>query len=82
VAKTVPRRKAKSRKKIRHAKQARKAKERALKAEQRCALCGEGGRLRRVKLTVDGKAVVDYRACQMCRAVLEVLLRDPRRHRL
>jgi hypothetical protein len=79
----VPRKKRKTQKKIRRAKAARKAKERAAKAEKACALCGEPDRhLRRVKLVVDGKAVVDWRACRACAAPIEVLVRDRRQHRL
>jgi hypothetical protein len=60
-----------------------KAKVRAERAEKACALCGEGDRhLRRLKMVVDGKAVIDQRVCRMCAAVIEVLVRDRRRHRL
>lgn len=51
-------------------------------ARGRCSKCGEKDRkLHRFVVRVDGVKRTDWRVCRMCRAVLEVLLTDPRNMR-
>jgi hypothetical protein len=47
-----------------------------------CDLCGEDDRkLKRVTVLVDRKKYMGWNACAPCRAVLMVLLANPKNHR-